>query len=244
MNRQKKALAVVVGIAALMLLIAFIVHELWFQTDETEATAPTELSQKSSISLACKYDAAGGVGEPPEGWKEDYSHWDSHLGDDLMEVGMIEREEGFGRTYRPTEAARQRVSEIEEELLKAAEDGLLSREPKGDYIRQEIDEGKIVYIAPNFVERYNALSEEDDVIHEQNTHTVPRTGYFATPSMGTTKFDSGLQITYYRRKGDGSLVRSVDLPSGGAKKYVLADSEPDLSGFSEEEIKMIKDMWR
>ena len=269
MKRQKKkALAVVVGIAALLLLIAFVVHELWFQADDTEAAAPKELSQESSITLdntgqsprmqpkqenlqtsriekaAREYDVAGGVGEPPEGWKEDYSHWDSHPGDDLVKVGMMEREEGSGRTYRPTEAALQRLSQIEKELLKAAEDGLFSKEPKGDYIRQEIDEGKIVYVAPNFVERYNALLEEDDAIHEQNTHTVSRTGYFATPSMGTMKFDSGLQITYYRRKSDGSLVRSVDLPSGETKKYVFADSKPDLSGFSEKEIEMMKESWR
>ncbi|MDE0022468.1 MAG: hypothetical protein OXT69_13955 [Candidatus Poribacteria bacterium] len=190
------------------------------------------------------YDVAGGVGEPPEDWREDYSHWDSHYGDDLMEVGIVQREEGFGKIYRPTEAARRRVSELEEEMLKAVEDGLLSREPKGDYIRQEIDEGKVVYVAPNFVERYNALLEEHVAINEQNMHTVPSTSYSGSSSMGTIKFDSGLQITYYRRKSDGSLVRSVDLPSGGTKEYVLADSEPDLSGFSEEEIEMMKESWR
>ncbi|MDE0022469.1 MAG: hypothetical protein OXT69_13960 [Candidatus Poribacteria bacterium] len=198
----------------------------------------------SEIPPAILYDVAGGVGEPPEDWKEDYSHWDSNFGDELVKVGMIEREEGIDIIYRPTEAARRRESELEEEMLKAAEDGLLSREPKGDYIRQEIEAGKVVYVAPNFVDQYNALLEEYVAINEQHMHTVPKAGYSSTPSLGTIKFDSGLQIDYYRRKGDGSLVRSVDLPSGGTKEYVLADSEPDLSGFSDEEIEMIKKSWR
>ena len=298
MNRQKKkALAVVAGIAALLLLIAFVVHELWFQTDDTEAAAPNELTQESTVILdisdqsqlvqpketnpqtpriekaeasepkndqhgaetqqnvdadeslseispAMLYDFTGGVGEPPADWKEDYSHWDSNYGDELVKIGIVQRQEGIARTYRPTEAALRRESELEEEMLKALEDGLVSREPKGDYIRHEIDAERIVYVAPNFFERYNALLEEMVAINEQHMHPVPRTSYFSTSIMGTIKFDSGLQITYYRRKGDGSLVRSVDLPNGGAKKYVLAGSEPDLSGFSEEEIEMIKEMWR
>lgn len=300
MNRKKKALAVGVGLAALMALIAFVVHEIWFQTDDTGAAAVKELIQESSIDLdiagqspgvqpketnpqtpriekseasepkndpndqhgaetqqsvdadeslsevspAILYDVAGGGGEPPEDWKEDYSHWDSHYGDDLMKVGIVQREEGFAKIYRPTEAARRRMGEIAEEVLKAEKDGLLSREPKGDYIRQGTDEEKTAYVAPNFVDRFNALLEEYVAINEQHMHTVPGTARSGTSVMGTIKFDSGLQITYYRRKSDGSLVRSVDLPSGETKKYVFADSKPDLSGFSEEEIELMKESWR
>ena len=294
MTRQKKALAVVVGIAALLLGIAFVVNKsirrahddtsstaveesppkmdsaepvedspAAFHQDKTSQESPREESespiQASGIDpkadeddgiswheAAREYDRNGQIGEPPEGWRTDYSHWDLQYSNtnDLEKIGLVD--EGTGGTsfvFKPTEEARLRMTEIHWEIGKATEEGLLTQESKSGYVRREFLYSEMaVYAAPDFVEHLDALLKEMKQINEQHMQeTSDGAGFMIFSEVFTSPEYSKVAVRYYRRE-DGSLMREVTLPSGEMKTFV-AGPPPDLSGYSEAAIEYMKDIW-
>ena len=217
---------------------------------EGAQASDTETGMGDLDEEAREYDRIGQVGEPPEGWKEDYSHWDSGFDDPPIQMtGVPQRDKG-GVTlrYEPTELAAQRREAIEKEVREAAEKGLLSKEPKEGFVRREFDGGAdVVYAAGSFIERYDALITEGEAIHESSMVEKPSTSSsMISMQTYTNRFHENqgrlFEIRYYRRSSDGSLMREVAIPSGEVKRFV-AGAPPDLSDHSESEISILKKRW-
>ena len=192
---------------------------------------------------AREYDRHGQVGEPPEGWKADYLHWDLRKNpSDLERIGLVNGTGGPSYIYKPTEEARLRMSEIQREITKAREEGLLTQEAKSGYVRRVLYGETAVYAAPDFIEHYDALLREMKQINEQNMQETSDGGAFIIfPESSTSAEYSKVKIRYYRRE-DGSLMREATLPSGEMKTFV-ASPPPDLSGYSEAAIEFMKYHW-
>ena len=299
MKSRKKTLRIIIGVAAILLLAAIVVHLSDWQTNkESGSTAVEETPSKmespqsgertssdarqieaapesthvkrdesgqtllesgiaqdadsgNAIYLdkaAREYDRNGQVGDPPKGWKADYSHWDSRDWGDLENLGVPE-DFGTLSIYQPTEEARQRAAEIRSKISKAGDGGLLTKEPKDGYIRWVHSTGKgfpdgelAVYVAPDFIEQYRAFLDELEQINRHNMREVPGRGPVVIfPEISLTPEYSKVAVRYYR-SGKGFLMRGVTLPSGKAMEFV-AGPPPDLSRFSELEIERIKNIW-
>ncbi len=190
MARSKKTLWIVVGIAALALLVGVLLKKqesaplsnenggetmsgellvpkrkeptemggstsLTFETDrinEDAPTAPTAQTQEAAeteqamdpVEAAFRYDLEGGVGDPPEAWKDDYSHWDSNSdwNMEIEKVGVYQPRPSVYWVNQPTEEDRQRESELLKEVMEAQINGILRRTSKKGYLRRVIDNGK------------------------------------------------------------------------------------------------------
>ena len=198
----------------------------------------------SWVQAAIEYDRKGQIGEPPEGWRKDYSHWDLRYpnANDLEEIGLAREMGGTMYIYQPTEEARLRMGEIQREIAKAGEEGLLTQEAKSGYVRRVLYGERAMYAAPDFIEHYDALLREMKQINEQNMQESSGGGAFLVlPETSTTPEYSKVAVRYYRR-GDGSLMREVTLPSGEMKTFV-AGPPPDLSRYSEAAIEFMKKNW-
>ena len=200
------------------------------------------------LNVAQRYDVDGQVGEPPEGWKSDYTHWDAFF--DLESVGIIRPNGGTVRTYTPTEETRKRVDAIEKELNDALEKGLISMgEPIKGYVKRVIDDEGVAYVAKSFIERFDTLAAEDKALHESSM--VERTAelhemFNHSPSITYDTNFSGInnfRIHYYR-KSDGTLMRKVTVKGGKAEQFV-ASPPPNLEalGFSPKAIEVQKGVW-
>ncbi len=199
----------------------------------------------SWIQAAIEYDRKGQIGDPPEGWRKDYSHWDiqyPNTSSDLEKIGLVEETGGPSYIFQPTEEARQRMGEIQREIAKAREEGLLTQEAKSGYVRRVLYGEIAVYAAPDFIEHYDALLREMKQINVRHMQeTSVRGGFIISSGMSTNPEYSKVAVRYYRR-GDGSLMREVTLPSGEMKTFV-AGPPPDLSRYSEEAIEFMKYHW-
>ena len=224
--------------------------------DSAGVETPSSSAEDSGAfqtAAAQAYDSNGQVGDPPEGWKSDYSHWDSYafLIDPetgpipIDKVGIAERSVGgTGRSYRPTEEARQRMEAIEKERQDAIEKGLMIGEPKDGYVRREFDEGTdVVYVAESFIDRFDALTAEYLAIHESSMQETTGRSFGGVNDMGYNS-RKGFKVQYYR-EADGTLMRRVNLASGEVKRFVVSPP-PDLEamGYSPEEIEATKDQWK
>ena len=208
---------------------------------EGAQASDTETGMGDLDKEARKYDADGQVGKPPEGWKEDYSHWDSNW-DELTKVGVPQKNVGnTAYAYQPTEEDRLRKQELVREEEKAAADGLLSNEPKDGYIRLKFEENDTVYIAPSFIDRFNEIATEHEAIHERSMRPIKDAGAHTTNLVGSEP-PSGFKIYYYRKPPNGLLIREVTLPNGKRMEFTAASS-PDFSNFTEQEVEMMKSDW-
>ena len=194
-------------------------------------------------AAAIEYDRNGQIGEPPEGWKEDYSHWDlRYNANDLEAIGLVKGTGGIGYIFQPTEEARLRMSEIQREISKAAEEGLLTQESKSVYVRRVLEDGEMaVYAAPDYIEHYDALLKEMKQINVRHMQETSDRAFSMFSEMSTAPEYSKVAVRHYRRD-DGSLMREVTLPSGEMKTFV-AGPPPDLSRYSEEAIEYMKGHW-
>lgn len=197
----------------------------------------------SWIQAAIDYDRNGQIGEPPEGWREDYSHWDLRSNpSELERIGLVEILGGSSYMYQPTEEARLRMDEIRREMAKAWEEGLLTREAKSGYVRRVSYGDSVMYAAPDFIEQYDTLLREMKQINVRHMQETSDEGaFFILPEKFTSREYSKVGIRYYRRD-DGSLMREVTLPSGEMETFV-AGPPPDLSGYSEAAIEFMKQNW-
>ena len=137
------------------------------------------------------------------------------------------------------------MDEIGQELAGAVLKGLASPVPIPGYVHRTPEEGKNVYIAPGFLERYDALTQEIAAIDKRSMkksselHSYKSTTFLShfwpndSPVFG---------IEYHRRSSDGSLMRVATLSDGKTRRWV-AGPPPDLSGFSKEEVEIMKRDW-
>ena len=225
-------------------------------SEESVVQESTETDERSDEyggyfgeEAARAYDAEGGKGDPPKAWKKDYSHWDSagwEAQAPFEEVGVLQRKPSNARIRMPTEEDTQRMDEIGQELAEAVLKGLASPVPIPGYVHRIPEEGKNVYISPGFLERYDALTQEIAAIDKRSMKESSELhSYRSTPFL--THFwptDSPVfAIEYHRRSSDGSLMRVVTTPSDGKTRRWVAGPPPDLSGFSKEEVEIMKRDW-
>ena len=242
------------------------IHAVSTAIDRGKPEAPTlEASEKASVQesaeadqrseeydgyfgeeAARQYDAMGGKGEPPKAWKEDYSHWDDAGWDVPFEkVGVLQRKPNNDLAYMPTDEDRRRMDEIGQELAAAVLKGLASPVPLPGYVHRTPEEGKNAYIAPGFLERYDALTQEIAAIDKRSMKEATDVRSYRSTAYLTHFWPTKspvFGIEYHRRSSDGSLIRAVTLSDGKTRRWV-AGPPPDLSGFSKEEVEMMKRDW-
>ena len=198
-------------------------------------------------AAAREYDDNGQIGEPPEGWKPDYSHWDTTIWIPLEKVGIINRVSGTALVYRPSEETRQRRKEIEDERNAAIEKGLIIGEPREGYVKRGFGEGDdVAYVARSFVGRFDALLLEDIFLNKGGMRETPAVGYTGGgPISYRTPVTKNFELHYYREK-DGSLTRKVILnfKNGKVEKFKVSPP-PDLEalGFEPRDIEHQKKRW-
>ena len=213
------------------------------------AFGSAEASANDQDAIAREYDDNGQVGEPPEGWKPDYSHWDTlDWGEPLEKVGMMERVKGAtALVYRPSEEARQRRKEIEDERNAAIKKGLITSEPKEGYVRRGFgDEDDVAYVAKSFVGRFDAMLLEDILLNKGGMREEPTIAYTSGTGAGFGRGTKNFEIYYYRAK-DGSLMRRVFLNFKNSKSETFKVSPPpDLEalGFDPIDIENHKNRWK
>ena len=200
-------------------------------------------SDLTALEAAYAYDLKGGKGKPPAAWKSDYSHWDNSTAwiDPIEKVGILQRNPTTTLVNKRTEEDTKRMDEIGMELGNAVLKGLASPVQLPGYVHRTPEEGKNAYIAPSFLERYDALTHEIAEIDKRSMQEQPGVDYTGPPSF---MYDSDFfKIEYYRRS-DGSLMREVTLSNGTTQRWVVAPPA-DLSDYSEEEIELMKtNFWR
>ncbi|MDE0021730.1 MAG: hypothetical protein OXT69_10170 [Candidatus Poribacteria bacterium] len=214
---------------------------------------PVELPMKPSpryvyvedpIEKAARdYDASGQVGDPPAGWKEDYSHWDSeNWGMPVEKLGMLYPDGKLDYSFFPIKLSaegyehlkKERESIRQEKGDEAAKE-FISDEPKegviriGDdyfdgyrYTEAELENGKTVYVALY-----------QDHIYGYRTFGN-RFREFTSPS--------GFSIVYIRRDPDGALLRQVGTPDDKWHEFIAAPP-PDRSEYTAEQIEAMKNSW-
>lgn len=217
--------------------------------DETgRASGSAEASANDLDAAAREYDDNGQIGEPPEGWKPDYSHWDTKAWGNppLEEVGIMKRVKGAtALVYRPSEETRQRSEEIENERNAAIEKGLIIGEPREGYVKRGFGEGDdVAYVARSFVGRFDALLLEDILLNKGGMREEPTIAYTGSGSVGY--MTENFEIFYYREK-DGSLTRKVFLNfKNGKSETFKVSPPPDLEalGFEPIDIEHHKGRWK
>ena len=214
---------------------------------------PVELPMKPSpryvyvedpIEKAARdYDASGQIGDPPAGWKEDYSHWDSeNWGMPVEELGLLypngETDYDSPPFKLSAEGEKKLMEELEairQEKGEEAAKEFISDKPKrgtirlGDeyiegvgYTDVELENGETVYVA---------LSQYDVYGYRIFGN---RFREFSAPS--------GFFIAYYRRRTDGALLRDIYMPDKASKEFIAAPP-PDASQYTEAQIEKLKGAW-
>ncbi len=211
------------------------------------ASGSGEASVEDLDAIAREYDDNGQVGEPPEGWKPDYSHWDTMAWGkpSLEEVGILERHIGTALVYRPSEETRQRRQEIENERNAAIEKGLITGAPREGYVKREFDDGDdAAYVARSFVGRFDAMLAEDILLNKGGMREEPAVGYTGGGFLGYRNPTGNFEIYYYRET-DGSLTRYVILKNSKVERH-YAGPPPDLEalGFTPRDIEIQKNRWQ
>jgi hypothetical protein len=151
-----------------------------------------------------------------------YVKWDERLnqGIPLEMIGIPRLDENAkGMYFKPTDADRQRLRELEAESEKAAGKDLLTREKRKGYFPYSVDERKTVYVYADYRKRYETFLKEYRAIQERSMREAPATAYSVTPYK-QQDFADGTQLIYYRRR-NGDLVRSIRKPDGTVRKWVI-----------------------
>ena len=170
------------------------------------------------------YDASGQVGDPPAGWKEDYSHWDSeNWGIPVEKLGTPYPDGEMNYDYRPVKLTREgqhRLDEIVEETRRtrgeAAAKALFSKEQK---------RGDVLMLGGDFIEAHYSRAQLEnrrricrrEYIRFHGTVYGNRARQFSSPN--------NFSIAYYRRSSDGALtdlsvLRSQGFCCGAAPRHV------------------------
>ena len=230
---------------------------------EQEPYIPDPVEEEARL-----YDRNGQKGEPPAGWKPDYSHWDT--ADWRIDIRCIGTDQPNGVSYqhypiRMVEEGYENLMEYVQQVQKTKGRkvankivSLVPRSgdiPSGDRILEDrpyedaqLPSGKIAYIARTLYDIYGYRSLGN---HFRE---------FTSPS--------GFGIVYYRDKETGILVREPRLPPEGeapvpkapdpkrsefssADAYMIpwnrpkfvAAPAPDLSGHSEKDAQRIRNSW-
>ena len=207
-------------------------------------TAGERLSKSGIEKAARDYDANGQIGEPPPGWKDDYSHWDSeNWGMPVEELGLLYPDGELDYSYSPvklSEEGQRRLEEIVEETRqtrgKETAKAIFSKEQKtGNVIMLD---GSVMEEAPYS----NAHLQNGEIVYVgvsvYDLHGFVKFGNIARLFSSPNNFSIG----YYRRSPDGALMREVISPSSGLK-HIAAAPAPDMSTYTEAQIKAVKHGW-
>ncbi len=215
---------------------------------------PVELPMKPSpryvyvedpIEKAARdYDASGQVGDPPAGWKEDYSHWDSeNWGMPIEKLGTLYPNGKIEYSAQPFKLSKEgnkllmeELEAIRQEKGEEAVKEFISDTPKTGAIRLddeylderrftevELENGETVYVALSLYDIYGYRILGN------------RTRQFNSPN--------GFSIGYYRRHTDGALLRYIYMPDKGSKEFIAAPP-PDMSKYTDAQIESLIRAWR
>ena len=170
------------------------------------------------------YDANGQIGDPPPGWKEDYSHWDSeNWGVPIEKLGTLYPNgkvdygvQPFKLSAEGNKLLMEELEAIRQEKGKDAAKEFISDTPKsgvirlgdeyidGGYMRVELVNGKAVYVALSLFDVYGYRILGN------------RFRQFTSPN--------NFSIAYYRRHTDGALMREIYNPERGGKQFIRCAS--------------------
>ncbi len=208
------------------------------------APSPRYVYVENSLEKGARdYDANGQIGDPPAGWKEDYSHWDSeNWGMPLEKLGTLYPNGKVDYSVQPfklsAEGNRLLMEELEsirQEKGEEAAKEFISDTPKtglirlGDeyidrgYMRVEVESGKTVYAALSLFDVYGYRILGN------------RFRQFSSPN--------NFSVAYYRRHTDGALMRDIYMSDKGAKEFIAAPP-PDMSQYTDAQIEALKRAWR
>ena len=219
------------------------------QSEQLVEAAPMEpppryVYAEDPIEKAARdYDANGQIGEPPPGWQEDYSHWDSeNWGMPIEKLGTFYPNGKVEYDFQPFKLSAEGEKKLMEELEtirqekgEEAAKEFISDAPKNgivrigdeyvdyvDYTDVELDNGKTIYVALGLYDLrgYRIIGN--------------RIREFIAPS--------GFSVLYYRRYPDGALLRRVDAPEKVSGEFI-ADTPPDLSEYTDAQVKSLINAW-
>ncbi len=150
-----------------------------------------------------------------------YAQFDAEMNNGsvpLEMIGIPRFRDETAMYFNPTDADRQRLSELESGTEDAAGKNLLSKEEQKGFFRYSMED-KTVYVHPDFLERYDEILKEVKTIKERSMRTGP-TAVWSTTRFKKKNFPDGTGLTYYRRR-NGDLVRMIERPDGTVRKWVM-----------------------
>ena len=219
------------------------------QSEQLVEAAPMEpppryVYAEDPIEKAARdYDANGQIGEPPPGWKDDYSHWDSeNWGMPVEELGLLYPDGEVDYTFHTFKLSAEGEKKLMEELESIRQEKgeeaakeFISDTPKTGVVRVddeylddmsytdvELADGKTVYVA---LIQYNVYGYRS---------FGNRFREFSAPC--------GFSIGYCRRDPDGALLRRVVAPDSVYREFIAAPP-PDASQYTEAQMEALKDSW-
>ena len=213
----------------------------WLKTlDETsKGQAKPSESQAGTVDHTQNRDAQNG--DEVDAEEAYYAQFDEEMNSDsspLDMVGIPRPVEGeIAMYFKPTDADRQRLSEIEAEGEDATSKNLLATEEREGYFPYPLDDDETVYVRPDFLERYDELVEEHKTINERSMREGPANATRLTPYK-SKNFPDGTRLTYYRRR-NGDLIRSLQRPDGTVRKWIIGWT--DLTPYGQQHSKHWRD---
>ena len=210
----------------------------------SEPPPPRYVYVEDPIEKAARdYDANGQIGNPPPGWKDDYSHWDSeNWGMPVEELGLLYPDGEIKYSFHPFKLSAEGEKKLMEELESIRQEKgeeaakeFISDVPKAGVIRVddeylddmsytdvELADGKTVYVA---------LIQYDVYGYRRFGN---RFRQFNAPC--------GFSIGYCRQDPDGALLRRVVTPDSVYREFIAAPP-PDASQYTEAQMEALKDSW-
>ena len=180
------------------------------KTQETESPTKADLPPDQEDTLSVDEEEAY------------YTQFDEEMNKGSVPLEMIGIPRFRDETaiyFNPTDADRERLSELEAETEDAASKNLLAKEDLEGYFPYPVGDDKTVYVHPDFLERYDEILKEAKTIKERSMRKGPTT-IWSTTGFKKKNFPDGTGLTYYRRK-NGDLVRMIEKPDGTVRKWVI-----------------------
>jgi hypothetical protein len=154
----------------------------------------------------------------------DFSEYDKRVGPlELIGIPVQKEPSDYGLlVFSPSDADRERIHAMDEELNHARAQGLIGHAEHEGYEAIPVDPNETVYVSPRFSRRYRAMLKEREAISSRSMRRAAASELSASTMARerALRLPDGTKIEYYRRK-DGALIRSVRTHDGLVRKWVI-----------------------